>query len=355
MSSVLVTGASGFIGRFLVLALLQKQQYEQIFLLLRNPEQQIIELKAWLARYNFNVCENLTPIYGDLSKQDLAISQNDWTAMSSVEEIYHCGSIIAWGISMDVARQTNVDGSVRLMELAAQHLQLNRFIHTSGYMLSIRQHLKKLGIDETGHHPNWPVVYEQVGAYEASKIEAHFAVKQAAQQLSIPLTTIHPTAVIGHSKTGEIAASQEVARTITKLLNKNLPIVPEGYLPMVSVDDLTYFMAHIAEFPESIGQEYVLVNSEKPSIKAALTICARSAQIPKPYFAVPLGLLKQIARLGVLARAFELEKETLNFMQIENLDAPINTITMQYRMGLRESLLSETLKNTTEYVATLRS
>ena len=44
---ILVTGATGFIGRFLLAQLLA--QGERVVVLLRRPEPQMAELQAWLA------------------------------------------------------------------------------------------------------------------------------------------------------------------------------------------------------------------------------------------------------------------------------------------------------------------
>src|SRR5256885_16569166 len=74
--------------------------------------------------------------------------------------------------SSDLA--VNVEGARRVAQLAAE--QESRLVMIGGYMLKNNEHLQRIGIDP-GHPEltDWPAIYRQVGAYEASKLEAHFA------------------------------------------------------------------------------------------------------------------------------------------------------------------------------------
>ncbi len=348
MHTVLVTGASGFIGRFLILALLNKG--DTVYALLRQPEQQLPALRHWLGQHGLTDHRQLHAIYGDLSQPDLAISAANWQAMHDVTVVYHGGAVMAWGMTMGDARQTNVIGSTQLLRLAQQHFQLARFVQLSGFMLTIEPHLRALGIDAAGH-ADWPAVYRQVGAYEASKFEAHFAIKHLAQKLDVPLTVIHPSVVIGHSQSGEIASNQDFAKTVTNLIRRKLPLVPQGSLPMIAVDELTAFMAQISDVPESAGQEYVMANRDSLTLKQALTLCAQSAHVPAPYGVLPMGFFQALSKIRWLARLLEIEPETLSFIRQESLDIRASQ-AMQLRLGLSEFPLANTLHHTTRYLQT---
>jgi dihydroflavonol-4-reductase len=347
MNTVLVTGASGFIGRFLILSLLKKG--DTVFALLRKPENQLPELREWLKKYGVTQSSRLLPIYGDLSQPDLAIGEEDWRAMQSVQIIYNCGGLYAWRMNAAQARQVNLHGAIRLLELGSQRLRLDRFVHVSGYMLSIQSHLNKLGINSDGEHDDWDSVYRQVGAYEASKIEAHFAVKRTARLLQVPLTVAHPAGVIGHSTTGEISLSQDVAKTMIKLLRGKLPAVPRGFLPMIGVDELADFMAYVVDYPESTDQEYVLANSDQIDLKTALTLCAQTVHARIPFLSISVATLGMIAKSNFLARLFDIEKETLNFIQAGPIDIQA-TREMRRKMGLPEASLKRSLSKTAYFI-----
>lgn len=350
MNTVLVTGASGFIGRFLILALLKKG--DTVFALLRHPKEQLVEIQTWLTQQGLPANQNLYGVQGDLAKNDLGVSPIDWQSMQSVQIIYNCGGLYHWGMQIEHARAVNVHGAIRLLELTAQHLKINNFVHVSGFILAVQDYMNDLGIniDMDGSQVGWESVYQKAGAYAGSKLEAHFAVKRTAKALNIPLSTVLPSAVIGHSQTGEISTSQDIAKTITKLLHKKLPIVPKGYILMVSVDELTDFMVQMVDFPESIGQDYLLTSDNPLDLKTALTICAESAHVPAPYLSISIPLLKVIAKIRPLAKLLELEKETLNFIRNEPLDITA-TFKMQRKMGLKGASLIDSLKNTTRFLS----
>lgn len=354
MKTVLVTGATGFIGRFLILTLLRKG--DRVFALLRQPESQLADLKKWLQGYDVNT-DHLQAVHGDFREPHSGISGTDWQRMAEVTVVYHSGALFAWGLANDEARLVNVQGAVTLLTTAAQHLQLKRFVQVSGYMLTMNAHLQQLGIrdedmNDHGAKINWDAIYQQVGAYEASKLEAHFAIKRTALKLNVPLTVIHPATVIGDSDRGEIPSNQEFNRTLTDLSKGKLFAVPgcDGYrLPLVRIDYLTQFMAHVTDYPETAGQEYLLADANTPSLKSVLTLCAKHVGIPAPKINVPIPVLKTIVRWSWLGRQLGMTSEMLHFLRQEKLDTSA-TNKMAHAMGIQQGDLVAALSQTTRYV-----
>jgi len=354
MKTVLVSGATGFIGKFLILALLNKG--DTVFALLRQPEPQLADLKKWLQSYGVNT-ENLQAVRGDFREPNSGISATDWQRMAQVTVIYHSGALFAWGLANDEAKLVNVQGAVTLLTTAAQHLQLKRFVQVSGYMLTMKAHLQQLGIhgdDQKNQWDNthWDTIYQQVGAYEASKLEAHFAIKSTALQLNVPLTVIHPATVIGDSERGEIPQNQEFNRTLTDLRKGKLFAVPgcDGYrLPLVRIDYLTQFMANVADYTESARQEYLLADANTPSLKSVLTVCANWAEIPAPRINVPIPVLRTLVRWSWLGQQIGMTSEMLHFLRQEKLDTTAAE-KMAQTMGIQQGDLAAALSQTTEYV-----
>jgi len=349
MKTILVTGASGFIGRFLLKELLQKGH--KVFALLRQPEQQLVTLKTWLSQQQVDTSQ-LQAIYGDLSQANAGISADDWQTMQQVTVIYHTAALFAWNLEVNTARQINVTGVLTLLKLAQQHLQIERVVQVSGYMLSIEQNIRQLGINNEGKHPDWLQVYRQVGVYEASKIEAHFAIKRWATEENIPLTVIHPATVIGDSQTGELASTQGFYQSLVDLFAGKLTAVPagQGYrLPLVSVDYVTRFLANVIDYNQSIGQEYVLADNKTPDLKTVLTICARSVNVVPPRFVVPIPILRILLKSSWVAQTTGLSTEILHFFRQESLSVDTaNQLAM--KMGLSQVDLTQALAKTTQFV-----
>ncbi len=350
MNTILVTGASGFIGRFLILALLHKG--EHVYALMRDPDRQFPDLARWLAAHGVRDLSRLQPIHGDLAQPDLAISAADWQTMQAVSVVYHSGAAMIWGMDMAQARQTNLHGSTQLLTLAQQHLTLRRFVQVSGFLVMLPHYLQRLGIGADGRDVDWPAVYAQVGAYEASKLDTHFAITHLAARLGVPLTVIHPALVIGHQPSGEIALGQDFPRTLGNLLRGKLPLVPRGNMPMIAVDALAEFMARIIDTPDAVGQQYVLAHRQQLSLKDALHICATAAGVRAPYASLPVGFFKALGRMPLLARLLDINGEALNFIRPERLSSETlqATYAMQQQLGLTEIPLADTLVRTTHYV-----
>lgn len=349
MATVLVTGASGFIGRFLVLELLKKG--DSVVVMLRKPQQQLMDLQHWLQSYGVDAGK-LSVVYGDLEQAGAGISAADWQQLQPVTVIYHAAALFGWNLALEQARQINVIGVLDFMAMAKRHLAVQRMVQVSGYMLSIKAHLQALGIREDVRETDWHQVYKKVGVYEASKIEAHYAIKQQAAVLGIPLTVVHPATVVGHSQTGEIAQNQAFFQSVQDLLGGKLPAVPggQGYrLPLVSIDYLARFLAQVADYPQAAGREYVLVDDATPDLKAVMTVCAHAVQVRPPLLTLPVPLLRKLLAWPWLARQAGLSSEMLHFFRQEKLDvASANQLART--MKLHQPRLPEVLARTAEFV-----
>lgn len=349
MNDILVTGASGFIGKFLILALAQKGH--RIFALFRKPTQQYPQLLEWLAEKGVSNV-NIVPIKGDLSVADIGISFEDWQKMTKVSIIYHSAAMFGWNLSLQQARQVNVQGILTLLTLAKQKIALAQVIQVSGYMLTMSKHLQQLGIDALAGNTDWSTIYQQVGVYEASKLEAHFAIKRLTKELGIALTVIHPATVIGDSKTGELASQQPFYHTLLDLIAGKLFAVPagKGYrLPLVSVDYLTQFMAKVIEYPQAVNQEYVLADNATANLKQVLTICAKAIDVKPPLLAIPIPVLKRLLAVDFIAKRAGMSLEMLHFFRQESL-AVESAQQLALRMGLTQPNLTEALQHTSLFV-----
>jgi dihydroflavonol-4-reductase len=345
MAQVLVTGASGYIGRFLVKELLDKG--DTVFALMRRPAAQAAELRAWLQAHG-TAGDGLQAVAGDLSRSQAGIDAAGWQSLAAVTVVIHSGALFGWNLTADAARAVNVSGAVGLIEAAAQHLPLQRFVQVSGYMLTLPPHLAALGIQDDGAATDWPTVYRRTGAYEASKLEGHFAVKRAAARLGVPLTVVHPATLAGHAGSGELADGQEMARSLDDLLAGRLPAVPGGggyRLPLVGMDYLAGFLARVADYPEAAGREYLLADPATPDLKTVMTVCAEAAGVKAPRLVIPVPVLRRLAGWGWLSRRTGLTREKLAFLRREALDT-VAAEHLAQRMGLQPPPLAQVLART---------
>ena len=176
----LVTGGSGFIGQHL-LALLTRQG-RSATLLMRQP-QALPALRTQIEQLGGRG-ELLTAVAGDLGRADLGLDGAAREQVRQAAVVFHLGAQFAWGLEAEQARQVNVEGALALAvaELAAQ--QGSRLLMVGGFMLANHGHLQRIGIDlQRPERTDWDKVYQRTGAYEGSKLEAHFRVRARMAEL----------------------------------------------------------------------------------------------------------------------------------------------------------------------------
>lgn len=347
----LVVGATGFIGKFLVARLLQSN--DQVFALCRNLDQQESNLRNWLEKQEISH-QKLFCIQGDVTLPALGISAEDWQGLAKVNYLFNTSALFAWNLSTQQAREVNVKGLINLLECVNEHCQLKRAIHLSGYMLTLTQHLQDVGVClENIEKTNWKRVYQQLGAYEASKIEAHFTWVKYAQQLKIDWTVIHPATVLGDENSGEIAKNQPIAHLITQLKQGKLtaiPATPQHYLPLVSVTMLVNAICNASQDQLTIYQDILIANPTQISLQTLIHNAARRLNLKAPQYFVSLNILKLILKWKWLAQKLDLSAEMLDFIRTEQLNID-QFLTLNQKWKIPETNLKQTIELTAKWVS----
>ncbi|MHA3053898.1 NAD-dependent epimerase/dehydratase family protein [Acinetobacter sp. ANC 4633] len=337
--AILVTGATGFLGRFVLLELLQQKQ--DVVALLRNPEQQMPSLCKWLEEKGCHT-EHLECIQGDLAQSDLAISTSDWQRLAQVDTLIHTGVLFAWNLSKVQAQTTNVDGSLSLIQFLKERTKLQRVILISGYMLTLKAYLQQYGIDLTQPlQSNWQQLYSKLGGYEASKIEAHFRSLALVQQLKLDWTVIHPATLIGTENTGEIPEHQVFTQIVKQIAQGQMLALPgsaQHTLPWVSVDYVAQGITQCLKDTSSYQQEILLVHPQSLSFHYAVRLIAKQLKIQPPHFCVPLPILATLLRWQPLAQRLNLSREMLEFLCTEPLNKSY-TVCHASQESLEEQLI----------------
>lgn len=328
-STWLLTGATGFIGRWL-LRELETRGY-RLILLLRRPQQQAVELREWLIRHGV-AQPGFTTVQGDLEQPGWGLGETDRQQLLKVEGIFHLATRFAWDMTAGTARHANVDSLDMLLGLADENPRLQRLVWVGGYMVgnpSLQPVLAQLG---QGH---WQAPYRRLGAYEASKLESYVKLKSALAARAIPWTFVHPSTVIGASDSGEISQDIGLLKLLDALHKGRLTAVPgrsDDWLPVVAVDYLARFLAGLIEQPEAAGQEYWVLDDGTPRLPELVAWLAQGLDLPAPRSRIPVWLLKLLLNAG-LGKRWDMSAESLNFIDSARYDtAPARALAAQ--MGL---------------------
>uniref|UniRef100_A0A8C6XZL0 Fatty acyl-CoA reductase n=1 Tax=Naja naja TaxID=35670 RepID=A0A8C6XZL0_NAJNA len=146
--SVLVTGATGFMGKVLIEKFLHScHDVKAIYVCVRPKNQEhfpclLSELREELPNFH----EKIKPISAEFTKPNLAISSEDMEEMlSEVNVIFHCAATVRFDEPLKDALLLNVMGTQQLLRLAHQMKNLEALIHVStAYSNCNRRHIEEV-------------------------------------------------------------------------------------------------------------------------------------------------------------------------------------------------------------------
>lgn len=204
IKTILLTGATGFLGSYLLNRLLADSNYH-IYCLLRchDPANGITRLKNAALEKGLNTdldTSRLTIISGELSQPRLGISDTDYQHLSeTVDAIIHNASIINLMDPLSALYPTNVEGVWSILELASTaKIKPINYISTIGVHHALPENTSQ-PVAEATSVVDW---HDVELTYEQSKIMAETLFGHARQQ-GLPVNILRPGTITW--ETGEQA------------------------------------------------------------------------------------------------------------------------------------------------------
>ena len=301
MGRVLVTGAYGFLGRYVVRELLA-HGYEVVAFGRKRDKLEALRKDGAEAAELF---------VGDFCRQE------DITAATKgVDFVIHAGALsTVWGKRSDFM-ETNVRGTQRVVRACKQN-KVKRLVFVSSPSIYAGK-CDRLNIREEDYDAS-----NRLNYYIESKILAE---KVLREQRSVPCVILRPRGLFG------IGDSSIIPRLIKANRRSGIPLFRGGHnlVDITCVENAAIALRLAVESEAAVGQVYNITNGEPQEFRAILEELFRALGETPRYLRLPLGLLYGVATLSErVYRLFRLDGEppftryticTLGYSQTLNIE-----------------------------------
>ena len=286
-----VTGATGFIGKRLVKALLDRRGATVYFLLRPGSEGKLPELLAYWGAAKGRAI----PVSGDLTGKKLGVASDQVKVLKGrIDQMYHLAAVYDLAADEESQVAVNVDGTRNAVEFA-RAIEAKRFNHVSS--------IAAAGLYEG-------VIREDMFDEAENLDHPYFATKHASEKIvrtecKVPWTVYRPAMVVGDSTTGEMD-KVDGPYYFFKLIQRMRQVLPPwmpsiglegGRINLVPVDFVVAALDHISHTAlEGSGQCFHLVDPEGLRVGDVLALFSKAAHAPKMNVFVNAALLGFIPR-----------------------------------------------------------
>ncbi len=325
MHTVLVTGASGFLGKHLVRLLLESDSTLRVRAFSRSA-------------FAGDSDGRVESVRGDITRPSDINS-----ALAGADEVYHCAGHVDRSPSDPwTAFRLHVDGTRNLCE-AMRSAGPRRcvVVSSSGTVAVSREaviHTEESGFKQAVVQP-WP--------YYLSKIYQEKQALWYCEHRKLPVVIVNPSLLLG---SGDDRFSS--TNDIRLFLKGQIKVIPSGGLNLVDVRDAAAGLVG-AMRKGAVGERYLL-GGENLTFREWIAQTARVAGVSAPRFQLP----ERAARMGasalralypLMGKTFELDDATI---RMSSLFWYCNSAKAQRELGFETRPADETLRDT---VAFLRS
>ncbi|MFU2337632.1 amino acid adenylation domain-containing protein [Streptomyces albidoflavus] len=264
--AVLLTGATGYLGAFLLQSLLERTKADVYCVVRANDKDRALQrLRRTMEKYliwDERYAARIRALPGDLGRPRVGLSEETWAELATtIDAIYHSGATVNFVYPYSALRKPNVGGTQELLRLACT-TRLKAFHHISTADVVLAAHMARpLMEDATAlARPN-----DDPGGYTGSKWVAEKIV-DIARERGIPVSIFRPGLILGHTATG--ATQPEDYLVVSFRGFAAMGIVPDypRILDAVPVDYVADATVHISLRPDAIGDFYHLFNPAPVSI-----------------------------------------------------------------------------------------
>ncbi|NUP02100.1 MAG: amino acid adenylation domain-containing protein [Nonomuraea sp.] len=255
---VLLTGATGYLGAFLLKELIERTD-ATVWCLVRAPsstegKNRVREVMRGYLIWDDRYDERVEAVAGDLAEPLLGLGGEGFRHLAGmIDSIYHCGALVNFVYPYSALKPANVDSVADVLRLAVtERLKVVHYISSIDVFLHT-------GRDRPYLEDEPLVPLEAPEAYARSKWAGDHLVRLARER-GIPAAIYRPGMMMSHGQTGATQTSDYLLLQIKGLLE--FGVVPDmDYLfDAIPIDYAARAITHISLGDDAAGRNFHLWN-----------------------------------------------------------------------------------------------
>jgi thioester reductase-like protein len=299
--ALFMTGGTGFLGMELIARMLDEGDGPDIYVAVRAEDPlaaqtRLAETVGRLWETPPESIRRLRAVCADLTMPGLGLSAATHAELvANVDHVIHCAASIAFTLPLGEAREINVAGTQRVLDVAAAMPRLERFVHVSTAYVS-------------GRTPDVFDEYQARGrdfrnTYEQTKMEAEAIVRESG----LPAAIVRPSIVVGEADSGWTAAFNVLYWPLQAFSRGLMPVVPadpEGIVDMVPVDYVAEVIEHAAYATTATGCFHAVAGDRAILVRELIDAVCNELSLDRPELA-PIDSLPDDHPAAIFAPYFD--------------------------------------------------
>jgi thioester reductase-like protein len=272
-SSIFLTGATGYLGAFLLAELLSATK-AKVHCLVRagDREEGSARLRRELMSYGLwdpMVAHRIVAVPGDLARPRLGQTQDGFSALAeTVDAVYHAGALVNFLFPYSEMRSTNVSGTEEVLRLAVENRSKPvHFVSSLSVFFSPRYAGQLVREDEEPGGADAP----PPNGYAQSKWVADRVVSLARSR-GVQASIYRPVFIGWHSKTGAYNRADFLCRMIRGCIQLGAAPDLEMQMLLAPVDFVARAIVEISRQPAWLGKSFNLVQPSWVSWKDVVSM-----------------------------------------------------------------------------------
>jgi thioester reductase-like protein len=261
-NAIFLTGATGFLGAFLLYELLQNTR-ANLYCLVRAKDFEIGKerLLQNLERYQLDYQSfqsRIIPVLGDISQPQLGLPTDQFESLAQqVDVIYHSAALLNYVYPYEQLKAINVLGTQEILRLASHH-----HLKTVHYMSSVAV-FESSAYAQTVITESDAVLHSEgiYLGYSQSKWVAEKLVMNARDQ-GLPVCIYRLPFISGHSQTGIWNTDDIICRMIKGCIQLGSMATLDILLDLSPVDYVSQAIVYLSRQPQSLGKAFHLNNPD---------------------------------------------------------------------------------------------